>query len=182
MEEAKVHESPIRENVFRESPIWDNNVWESPIWETQHEWETQVPKTQTHWETQFLETQTPWETLVPETQIPEAQHVQETQLPPSQVPVTKIPSSHQSRTKPIQEEDSVPRTFTTSLPSDSSHFVDIELGSADSDEFHIGQVYDDKKNLKQKLSLYAVTYNFQFKVVHSSTTRYEVYCFHDTCK
>ena len=34
VEEAKVHESPIRENIFRESPIWDNNVWESPIWDT----------------------------------------------------------------------------------------------------------------------------------------------------
>ena len=165
VEKAKVHESPIRENIFREtffreSPIRDNHVWESPI----------------------RETQTPWETLVPEMQIPEAQHVQETQLPPSQVPVTKIPSSHQSRTKPIEEENSVPRTFTTSLPSGSSHFVDIESGAADSDEFRIGQVYDDKKNLKQKLSLYAVTQNFQFKVVRSSTTRYEVRCFHDTCK
>ena len=146
-------------------------MWESPIRETQHEWETQVPKTQT-----------PWKTLVLETQIPEAQHVQETQLPPSQVPVTKIPSSHQSRMKSIEEENLVRRTCTTSLRSGSSHFVDIESGSADSDEFHIGQVYDDKKGLKQKFSLYVVTHNFQFKVVRSSTTRYEVHCFHDTCK
>ena len=84
--------------------------------------------------------------------------------------VTKIPSSHQFRMKPIQEEDSVPRTCTTSLRSGSSHFVDIESGSADSDEFNIGQVYDDKKGSKQKLSLYVVTHNFQFKVVRSSTT------------
>ena len=47
--------------------------------------------------------------------------------------------------------------------------MDIELGSFDS-EFHIGQVYDDKKGLKQKLSLYVVKHNFQFKIVHSSTT------------
>ena len=101
---------------------------------------------------------------------------------PSQEPVTKIPSSHQSRTTPIKEEDSGRRTCTTSLRSGLSHFVDIELGLADSDDFRIGQVYDDKKVLKQKLSLYAITHNFQFKVVRSSTTRYEVHCFHDTCK
>ena len=163
-------------------------MWESPVRETQHEWKTQtpwesqVPETQTQWETQFPETQTPWDTLVPETQMPEPQAVHETQLLPSQEPVTKIPSSHQSRTKPIEEEESMPRTCSTSLRSGSSHFVDIQSGLADSDDFRIGQVYDDKKVLKQKLSLYAVTKNFQFKVVCSSTTRYEVHCFHDTCK
>ena len=62
--------------------------------------------------------------------------------------------------KSIHEKDSVPRTCTTSLQSSSSHFVDIESGSADSDEFRIGQIYDDKKGLKQKLSLYVVTHNF----------------------
>ena len=146
-------------------------MWESPIRETQHEWETQV-----------LETQTPWKTLVLEMQMLEAQHVHKTQLSPSQELVTKILRSHQSRTKFTQEEDSLCRTCTTSLQSGSSHFVDIESGSANSDEFRIGQVYDDKKGLQQKLSLYAVTHNFQFKVVCSSTTRYEVHCFHDTCK
>ena len=92
--------------------------------------------------------------------MPEAQPVHETQLPPSQKPVTKVLSSHQSRTKLIQEEDSVCRTCTTSLRSGLSRFIDIESGSADSDEFRIAQVYEDKKGLKQKLSLYTV--NFQF--------------------
>ena len=112
----------------------------------------------------------------------EAQHIQETQLPPSQVLVTNILSSHQFRMKPIHEEDSVSRTCTTSLRSGSSHFMDIESGSANSDEFCIGQVYDDKKGFIKKLSLYVVTHNFQFKVVRSSITRYAVHCFHDTCK
>ena len=82
---AKVHESPIRENVFWESPIRDNQVWESPIRETQTPWESQVPETQTQWETQFPETQTRWDTQLPEpeTQMPEPQAVHETQLLPS---------------------------------------------------------------------------------------------------
>ena len=71
-----------------------------------------------------------------------------------------IPNSHQFGTKLIHEEDSMSHTSITSLRSGSSHFMDIELGSFDSDEFHIGQVYDDNKNLKHKLSLYAVTQNF----------------------
>ena len=56
------------------------------------------------------------------------------------------------------------------MRSGSSHFMDIESGSANSDEFCIGQVYDDKKGFIKKLSLYVVTHNFQFKVVRSSTT------------
>ena len=88
--------------------------------------------------------------------MPEPQAIHETQLPPSQEPVTKIPSSHQFRTKSIEKEELVSRTCSTSLRSGSSHFVDIELGLADSDDFRIGQVYDNKKVLKQKLSLYAV--------------------------
>ena len=93
-------------------------MWENPIRKTQHEWKTQTPwesqvsETQTQWKTQFPETQTPWDTQLPEheTHMPEPQAVNETQLPPSQELVTKIPSSHQSRTKPIEEEESVPRT------------------------------------------------------------------------
>ena len=95
---------------------------------------------------------------------------------------SKIPNSNQSRTKPIHEEDSVSRTSTTSLQSGSSHFMDIESSSFDSNEFLISQVYDDKKRLKQNLFMYAVTHNFQFKVVRSSTTQYEVHYFYDTCK
>ena len=34
---AKVHESPIRENIFWESPFLDNQMWENPVRETQHE-------------------------------------------------------------------------------------------------------------------------------------------------
>ena len=64
---------------------------------------------------------------------------------------SKIPNSNQYRTKPIHEEDLMSRTSTTSLQSGSSHFMDIESGSFDSNEFLISQVYDDKKRLKQKL-------------------------------
>ena len=54
----------------------------------------------------------------------------------------------------------------------------MESDDNDCDGFHVGQVYDDKS----RLIMIVVTSNYQIKVVRSSTTRYEVRCFHDNCK
>lgn len=52
----------------------------------------------------------------------------------------KISSSHQSTTKHYHESDLVLCTSRASLKNGSSCFTNIEWGSSDSDEFHIGQV------------------------------------------
>ena len=157
---SNVAVSPNREKDEFYIPIRESvEAWENQVPKT-HVWDTQLPEAQYIWDTQFLESQ------LPQNQVPESCEGVDI------APTPKIP---------LLQGD-VQNTTSTSVRVGGSQYSNIESDDNDCDGFHVGQVYDDKKALKQKVYLHAVTSNYQIKVVRSSTTRYEVRCFHDNCK
>ena len=97
-----------------------------------------------------------------------------------------VPIADDSRHHPRNENDSHPRRASTSRVSCPSTSATEPILSNDNslsttEEIEIGQIYTNKKELQQKLALYAMKENFEFKVSKSCSQRFEVRCTYHNC-